>query len=348
MKNLGIILTLFLFINPLWPVRIGVLPEVLKPHMICVSGGEVFVLQGGTVLVYSLQNIRLLRQFGKSGEGPGELREVPFRGNMLWVNHQSVFIDGYDEIIEYSKKGKLLRESRKTYSHFIVQPLGNQFVTLKRQSDKKGRIFFSVTLCNDRFKEIKELFRHKSVTNIKRLELFPDAQNFWTWNDKIFIEKSEQGFVIEVFSSSGERLSRLSKDIKRNPVKAPDRERVIEVLKQDPETKAMGGWEWLKKQLEFHIPDTLPLIREFSAGEGKLYIQTYHMKGSQVEYIILDLSGQVLNRVFLPQPPPVLFDDQLSGRINRYYSFCGDFYYYLWEDLDTENWELHAVNWKEN
>jgi hypothetical protein len=77
-KNLGIILILFLFINPLWPVRIGVLPEVLKPHMICVSGEEAFVLQGGTVLVYSLNNPRLLRQFGKSGEGPGELREVPF------------------------------------------------------------------------------------------------------------------------------------------------------------------------------------------------------------------------------------------------------------------------------
>ena len=216
MKNFGIILSLFLFINPLWPVRIGVLPEVLKPHMICVSGEEAFILQGGTVLVYSLHNLRLLRQFGKTGEGPGELREVPYKSNMLWVSHQSVFIDGYDKIIEYSKKGKLLRESRKTYSHFIVQPLGNRFVTLKRQQDKKGRPLVSVTLCDDKFKEIKELSQPKMVTRRERLELFPDAQNFWTWNDKIFIEKSEQGFVIEVFNSSGQLLSRLSKDIKKN------------------------------------------------------------------------------------------------------------------------------------
>jgi hypothetical protein len=74
----------------------------------------------------------------------------------------------------------------------------------------------------------------------------------------------------------------------------------------------------VKKHLELHYQDTLLLIREFSAGEGKLYIQTYHMKGSEVEYIILDLSGKVLRLIFLPQPPPVLVDDQLSGRKNRY------------------------------
>ena len=114
MKRSGIVLILFLFVCPIWSVCIGGLPEVLKPHMLCVSKGEIFVLDGPTVLVYSLDNPRLLRQFGKPGEGPGELLKVPFRGNMLYVTSDSVFIDGYNKIIEYSRNGKLLREIKKT------------------------------------------------------------------------------------------------------------------------------------------------------------------------------------------------------------------------------------------
>jgi hypothetical protein len=315
--------------------------------MLCVSKGEIFVLQEGTVLVYSIKNTRLLRQFGKSGEGPGELRVIPHRSNMMLIRDNSVFIDGYDKVIEYSRNGGLIRETRKTYSHFIVQPLGNRFVTLKRSQDEKNRIFLAVTLCDKDFKVKKELYRRLMTRQRNVVELFPDAQNFWTWEDKIFVEKSGEGFVLETFNSSGEPLFRISKEMKKSPVKASERKKVINRFKNDPEIKAMGGWNRVSKQIDFRFPDTFPPIREFTAGEGKLYVQTYHNKGMDVEYIILDLSGKILSRVFLPQGPPVLFDEELSGRINRFYSFSGEYYYYLMENEETETWEIHRLNWKD-
>jgi len=69
-----VILSLLLLAAFVWAENPGTLEGVLVPEMIQVSGDELYVLEGATIYVYSLKDLKLLCKFGQKGEGPGELK----------------------------------------------------------------------------------------------------------------------------------------------------------------------------------------------------------------------------------------------------------------------------------
>ena len=64
---------------PLAAARLGVLEGVLKPQMIQVHGGELFVAEGQYIHVFSLPDMKKKFRIGKDGEGPGEFKLDPAR-----------------------------------------------------------------------------------------------------------------------------------------------------------------------------------------------------------------------------------------------------------------------------
>jgi hypothetical protein len=346
MRHIGIFILLMLWVLSAWPDRVGELPEVMDPHMIAVSRGELFVLDGAVVRVYSLDLLTWKRSFGREGEGPGEMKLAANRKNHLYLTGDTVFIDGFDKIISFSRAGKILREQRKTYSHFKVQPLGGGYVTLRRQVDKKGKPTLAVTLCDHNFQELKELAVQAPRVSRFVLELFPDTLNFWVAGDKIFVERSAKGFVVDVFDAAGETLVRINRSIEKIAITSRDKQEKMASIDRDPEIRRIENWQQVKKKMDFPVPEFFPPIREITADGRRIYIQTFHQMEGKAEFIILDLSGQILARPFLPVGPEVILDDELSGMIARYYTFNDEFYFFVQENQETETWELHALRWR--
>ncbi len=75
MKALIVLVTSLLFVWPVFPELKGPLPEVMKPDNITVYENERYVVEGPEI--YSLKALKLIRKFGKKGEGPGELISIP-------------------------------------------------------------------------------------------------------------------------------------------------------------------------------------------------------------------------------------------------------------------------------
>ena len=50
--------------------KIHVLKEVVKPRMIAVNNKFVFVPDRFSVLIYDRQNLKLIKEFGREGQGP--------------------------------------------------------------------------------------------------------------------------------------------------------------------------------------------------------------------------------------------------------------------------------------
>lgn len=74
MKRMIILfLCVFCSIN-IFSKKIGILSEPIHPNMISIHDGTLAVSEGVTFRFYSLKNLKLIRQFGESGEGPGELK----------------------------------------------------------------------------------------------------------------------------------------------------------------------------------------------------------------------------------------------------------------------------------
>jgi hypothetical protein len=80
------------------------------------------------------------------------------------------------------------------------------------------------------------------------------------------------------------------------------------------------------------------VVTNKNAGKsGKIYVQTYKQKGSLSEFFVFDFKGNLMKKVFLPTASR--YKVKLNHEIA--FTFYNNKYYYLKENLDAEEWELH-------
>lgn len=331
-----------------FPREGGVLTEVNRPGMIRASNDELYVIEDATVFVYSINDCRLKRKFGEKGEGPGELKVQPNWLNRIIVLPDTVYVESVDKIVEFSKDGNLKRERKKPVESAYVTPVGNYFVGKKVKRDLVNRVVkIAIVLYDADMKEIKELYRQKfpqqPTRNGFKVELFCDFIYFQVVDDKIFIEESPKGFVIEVFADDGKKLYQIEKEYEKIRVTDAHRDAALEEVKQDPTIKRrleqFGSWEEFKKVMPFTFPDYMPPIQHMEISNGKLYVQTFKVVDDQVEYIVMDLKGNILGTFYLPELP----NPGLKGKVLgvKLYAIEHNKLYYLKEDPDNEHWVLH-------
>jgi hypothetical protein len=173
-----------------------------------------------------------------------------------------------------------------------------------------------------------------------------DFINFRICNEKLFVEESPRGFLIEVFDESGNRLFEIKQNHETIPVTEKHRQRLTEDLKEDPWVKpqiqALGGWEEIKKIMKLEFPEHFPAIQNLDISDGKLLVQTYRKKQGKEEYVIMDLSGKVEKKVYIPQKVKVSLMPRLMGV--KLYAIHGQNLYFIQENEDDEIWELHKEN----
>ncbi len=317
--------------------------EVVNPHCLRAADGKFFILENGTVFVYDIKTGKFLKKFGRAGEGPGETRRFPTRGNMLRVDDNSVYIDAKHKIVQFSFNGNIIKEYKKPWKHFVIEPLKGNWVTLNRFYQPKKSFETKVTLCSSDLKIKKEYFTHQS--NLKDYNLFPDAVNFSVSGDGFFIENSKKGFTIDKYSLDGTHKKTISLDVPAVPVTEKDIEFAYSEIAADPETKAQGGLKNFKKSVNIHIPENFPAIRELSSNNQHLFVMTFKRKKSKSEFYFYEVNGKYLGKTFLPVETTDAFDDYLTGRLDRYYCFYKSHYFYFKENTEDETWEIHKVLW---
>lgn len=148
--------------HPLFPAKLGVLPEVMKPQVLTVSGNHLFVMDGAVIYKYALPELKLLKTFGRQGEGPGELKVTPLWHNTITLLKDSLMVDGFDKIVYFSKEGKLIKERRKPTKILQLTPLPNGFLGMDQTHMEDKTQFQVLRLYDSAYKIIKELARNES------------------------------------------------------------------------------------------------------------------------------------------------------------------------------------------
>ena len=344
MKAAPLLCALFLHAASLaFPSNLGTLEGIIQPSSLAVSGNEVFILEGATVSAFSLDDLHLIRTFGREGQGPGELEVLPWLSSSLSVLDDRICIDSAAKLLFFTKEGKLIDEKRRSQQFTQMIPAGKNFVVRMRVSDPKENIQFStINLYNPDSEETTELYRQKFSGQFQEVDMIPDSIHVQVYEDKIYIEESPKGFVIEVFNSFGKKLSQISKDYKKLAFSKKDRKQAEERLRLDPMTKlAPGGWETMKNQYKLNYPSFFPPIRNLVINDNKIYILTYKNLESREEYIILDLDGNERQRINLPEVEKPGFTTQMMGTGGRLFTISqGKFYNIVVQD---EWCELHCV-----
>lgn len=154
-----LIFVVFIGIN-LIPKKIATFPDIYRPSMMDISNNEVYILDGYSVKVYSLDGFRFLREFGKKGEGPGELSTTSDTGLTMIVKGENVYLNSVYKIIVYGKTGKIIKE--KKFRDFLVEavPIGENYV-LTFFKWIEGTAHAITKLSDKDFQEKKVLYKSK-------------------------------------------------------------------------------------------------------------------------------------------------------------------------------------------
>jgi hypothetical protein len=323
------ILIFFFFSGASHAKKLAALPDILKPLRLTIDTDRFYVTEGTTIYIYSLKDFKLMKKFGKSGEGPQE-----FNGNLpiqIIPKADDLMINSFGKISFYSKDGIYQRELKTSSISLFFRPLGKQFVGYGILQEDKIT-YMTINFFDGTLKKGNEIYRRKRFIQ-QSGDINPLATSgplFYISDNKIFVD-GEDG-VILCFDNTGKKVLSIDPKIKKRKVTEEDVERYRNFFKND--SRIRDAYENLKHRIKF--PDYFPPIQFYMVADKKIYIVTYQKEGENSECIVFDTQGKLLKKTMVPlfyataiEPYPA---DIKNGKL-----------YQLVENEDEEKWELHVT-----
>ena len=177
------------------------LPDLINPTGIHVDGGRIFITEESSVAIYSADDLRLLKKFGRRGEGPGEFKYPPY----LIPQASHLLILNFDRIFNYSLEGELLEERKipLNYNYWIfpLLPVGEKYIGFPIEPIEGVGFGHIGRLYNQEFQPIKKVYDtvpslvpHRRRDRAKRAARFPNriwkpflTASIWLWPKTFFL-----------------------------------------------------------------------------------------------------------------------------------------------------------------
>jgi len=295
MKTWIVILLMIALSSTVQPAKILSLPDIyLCPEILCVDGSEIIFNYDLTFHVYGLNPFRLKTKFGREGEGPGEFKNLIH----LSVKPNYFLVYSLGKISFFSRQGQLMRELKVPGGVHLV-PAGNGYVGYAMEPSDRI-IHISVNLYSDDGKKqisllkIKHFFQlHKPMDLIRLASARPQRAHYQVYNDRIFI--AGESNIIQIFNFKGRLDNSIHLEYPKLDVEAVNRDEILEILHKRFKSDRV---KQLIKNNGFY-PKKFP-GRRFVINKGRIYIPTYRRRGDQTQFVIMDLKGKLLKKIFLP------------------------------------------------
>lgn len=315
--------------------NVAVLPEIMRPDSIVVDENQFYVVEDTTIFIYSKNDYKFIKKFGKRGEGPREFQVRQTQAVEVLPQTDNLMINSQNKVSYFSKDGDFIKEIKGTSIIGFYRPLGKQYVGYGfTQENNKNYITFN--FYDASLKMIKQFFRDErrfqpggnidpiAVTRIPILA---------TSNNKIFLNDNRG--KIHAFDDNGKKLYSIEQNYKKIEVTEDRKKRYRDFFKTDPRTR--GQYEALKDRIKF--PEYFPIIRFYHISNQKIYLLTYREKGDNREFYIFDLQGNLLKRTLQPLP-------EMNALELYPYTTDNNKLYQIIENEDEEEWELHITEIK--
>jgi len=333
--------------NALPVENLGVLEGILKPSVIDIQKDRLFVMDTEQVRIYSMKDLSLIISIGKRGEGPGEYKIHPDIPLSLKAFDDFLVVESIDKLSYFSSDGRYLKEKRKPPMLLRVSQIGTNYIGRRLIQPQDGSLSSSaIKICDHDFKEIGELYKQKYLRQGNypnfRWGLAKEILFYQVADNKIFVEKSDQGFLIDVYDFKGNKLYEIKKDYEKIPITSSDKKNMIKDMEMDPETQVLlkkYGFTWndFSKNFKYEFPSHRPPIKSMAIDNNKIYVSTFRTENNNVETIVMDLKGNVLKTAFIkPSVKESIMALLLGIKLETIHN---DKIYYIQENEDEE-WEL--------
>ncbi len=337
---IGLVVITPVLVNGALSTQVVPLSDLLNPELVRVDENQMYITEGANIFIYSLKDFRLLKKFGKQGEGPQEFL-VP-RGVLgsMWLEIQpgDLFIHSMNKISYFSKQGTFLKEIKINLAQTsVMKPIENRLVGIGFPNEK-GIRFWTINIYNPDLEIIKEIYRYERAfypgRDINLLDIkMPD---FCVYDKKIFVADTEKTGAIYVFDLNGSQLYSIKPGYEKVEITPGVEKRLRE---NSIASDRREFYEAYKNMIK--LPKYFPPMRFMVAADNKLYIMTYKTTGDKTQFLIHSTSGKFLEKVFLP-----VKDLEVSYLCP--FTIKNNKLYHLYDNEDTEIWELHITTISKN
>ena len=341
MKKIKLSMLFLVFCSMLLAAEVIPMPDLMgKPDSITLFKGRLYLTDRGTVSIYSIGDFKLIKTFGKAGEGPGEFKisNIDKIGLRITVSDDYILVNSISKLSLFTREGRFIKEKRVTLNSSTQQfkPFGKKYVGFLRASENDVSYYFVHFYDPETLQKEKKIHSLKFYTEGNKLDrmriallLKNDTRRgpiFHVYNDKLFVE-GEEGRIC-VYDREGKQLYSINvHDYEKLEIPESFKEKVMKYLKKRLPTAFIN----VKRNGRF--PRYFPL-RSFLVDDGKVYVQTFKSEAGKSEFYIFDLKGKLLSKVMVP----FMESEFLIG-----YPFTigNNKFYQLVENEDDEEWELH-------
>ncbi len=319
------------------PRKVSTLHEVTDPsNRMWTTKGRLFVTNSTdplqmrtTILVYSLEDYRLEKQFG----GPGMFKIQPAHSVFLFLLPDKFAVNSSEKVSIYNYEFELLQELAHGGDSFFYVPFGNKFVARHVYAKNKTNYYW-LNLYDSELNIIKELCSKEFVGRA-----FSGDYSFDVYEGKLYVAKRRDDFFIEVFDEEGNRINSFTYDCPRVKVTQEHKDLYLSSLTNRP------GWERYFKSREdmeeyyrnlIKYPEYFPAIADILFADEKIYVVTGNQVEDKREIWILDMGGKIIDK-------KTVHFKMRSETVWFPYSIQNKHLYQLILNEQTEKWELYSI-----
>jgi hypothetical protein len=336
-----LLVLLMLFTGELTAREVVPLPGLGKPDSLTIDNREMYITDQGTIYVYSLEDFTLKRKFGKSGEGPGEFKILPFDRICLRIaiKDDTILVNSVSRLSFFTREGNFIKHMFSQRPIQYLKPLGNKMVGYHRWTEDDV-MYIGVYLYDPgSLRREKELIKKRYYVQVHRpydptifaMVMKNGARRatiYFPYKNKLFVEGKNDEIL--VFDNSGEKLYTIPPQYEKIKVPETFKKNVMAYL----EKRFLTTYPRIKRHVRFNDYFT---IRSFLVADDKIYVLTFKNIEGKSEFYVLDLKGNFLEKKMIP------FAE--SEFLCAYpYTIANGALYQLNENPDTEEWELRITS----
>lgn len=329
---------IFLLMIPvlMFPKKVATFPELMNPQIIAIDSEKIYITDDYSIFIYSLKDFKLIKKFGRRGEGPGEFKinpKIKILPDSIWIR------SGHEKISIYSKKGKLIKDIRVPTHFFLFFPVKNNFVGMHSQFYMGSNYIFTTKIFDQEYRIKKEIYEFATYggksggkTNYR---VFVTFASWEVYKNKIYMGDTNKGFYMTVFDHNGEKLYEIKKEYKKIPV--------TEEIKKEWMSQFDGSRASVfKDRFNYVFPEYFPAYKGFTIANDNIYFFTYKKKNNKNEIVIMDLKGNNQKSVYID----ITGVRYVRGIGLKKGTIHNHKFYQLKENIDNELWELHTEKMK--
>jgi hypothetical protein len=318
------------------------MPGLGKPDSITIYKGRLYITDRGTISIYSMKDFKLIKTFGKAGEGPGEFKVSAINkiGLRITVKDDYILVNSMSKVSLFTLDGTFKQEKRILLNPSTQQfkPFGNKYVGFHRATENDINLFFVHFYDPGTLQKEKEIHRMSTWVSGNKLDtmriamLFKKAVRrgpmFHVYKDRLFIEGED--CRIFVYDRQGKQLYSINvHDYEKLTIPESFKKEAMKYLEKRLPTAFIN----VKRNGQF--PQYFPL-RSLQVDDGKVYVQTFKSEAGKSEFYIFDANGKLVSKAMVPFV-------EAEFLLGYPFTISKGKFYQLIENDDAEEWVLHIT-----